>query len=77
MSTRLIRAAVDKAGSQAKLAGLINRSQQHVSFLLSGKYRPSAEDAVAIEAATGGDIPRWKLRPDLWPRPVAKEGVAA
>lgn len=77
MSTQLIRAAVDEAGSQAKFASLIKRSQQHVSFLLSGKYKPSAEDAVAIEAATSGKIPRWKLRPDLWSRPSANKQTEA
>jgi hypothetical protein len=31
--------------------------------------RPSAENAIALEAKLG--IPRWETRPDLWPPPAA------
>jgi len=31
---------------------------------------PSAESAKRIEEATGGRLPKWKLRPDLWEPPA-------
>lgn len=68
MNTEPISDAVKIIGSQAKLAAAIGRSQQHISFLANGQYGPSAEDAIAIERATG--VPRWRLRPDLWSQPV-------
>ncbi|WP_420104534.1 transcriptional regulator [Bosea sp. (in: a-proteobacteria)] len=80
MSKDTIADAVKIVGSQAKLAAAIGRSQQHISFLANGQYEPSAEDSVAIERATGGQVPRWRLRPDLWPHPLPRresEGAAA
>lgn len=67
MSTEAIKDAVAIVGSQAKLAAAIGRSQQHISFLISGRYAPSAEDALKIERATQGKIGRSRLRPDFWP----------
>lgn len=63
-----LRDAVAKAGSGRKLAKAIGRAQQHIVWLLRGQYPVSAEDSVAIERATG--VPRWRLRPDLWPPPL-------
>jgi DNA-binding transcriptional regulator YdaS (Cro superfamily) len=31
--------------------------------------RPPPSRAIEIEAATNGELPRWDLRPDLWPPP--------
>ena len=74
----LVSEAVRLVGSQERLAGLIGRTQQQVSALCTRAPKISAEDAVAIERATGGQIPRWRLRPDLWsqPVPVAEEAAA-
>lgn len=42
---------------------------------------PSAENAVAIERATGGAVRRWDLRPEdwhrIWPELVGIEGAPA
>lgn len=56
--------AVVAAGSQAALAAQIGCSQQHVSRMLQSG-RVTAEYVLRIEAATG--VPRWELRPDLYP----------
>ena len=58
--------AIKHVGSQAKLAAKINRSQAWVSKLVRGEGQSSAEDAILIETATDGRVPRHVLRPDLW-----------
>lgn len=72
MKNSLIEAAIDLVGSQEKLAKAINSSQSRVSRLLLGQQRLEAEDAIAIERATDGQIPRWRLRPDLWSQPLGE-----
>ena len=75
----LIQRAIEHAGSQAKLAektgGRI--SQSAISRMLLGQSSISAEDAVVIEEATGGEVPRWSLRPDLWSRPLPSRPAPA
>lgn len=66
----LVADAVRIVGSQTRLAELMDRSQQQVSTLCTKAERISAEDAVAIERATSGQVPRWRLRPDLWDAPA-------
>jgi DNA-binding transcriptional regulator YdaS (Cro superfamily) len=53
-------------GSQLKLAKAAGCSQQHISYLLHEAASISAEMAAAIDRATGGQVPRAKLRPDLF-----------
>lgn len=62
----MIRRAVEKAGSQAKLAEVIGLSQQGVSFLINEASSVSAEVAVAIDRFTAGEISKEMLRPDLF-----------
>lgn len=66
----LVAEAVKLVGSQTELAKRMERSQQQVSFLCTVAKKISAEDSIAIERATGGQIPRWRLRPDLWSQPL-------
>jgi DNA-binding transcriptional regulator YdaS (Cro superfamily) len=61
-----IEAAVQLKGSQLKLAEAAGCSQQHISYLLHEAISISAEMAAAIDRATGGQIPRARLRPDLF-----------
>jgi len=61
-----IRRAVGIAGSQQKLAVRAGFSQQHISYLLNSADQISAESAVAIDRATGGQVSRAQLRPDLF-----------
>ncbi|AXC50038.1 Cro/Cl family transcriptional regulator [Paracoccus suum] len=60
-----IERAIDLLGSQAKLAEAAKCSQQQISYLLRA---PSitAEMALAIEAATGGQVSKSVLRPDIF-----------
>lgn len=66
----LIEEAIEVFKSQDALAKAIGTSQARVSRLLLNTSKVEAEDAIAIERATGGQIPRWRLRPDLWSQPV-------
>jgi DNA-binding transcriptional regulator YdaS (Cro superfamily) len=70
-----LQRAVHVAGGQTALANLIGRKQAHVWNWLNVTDRIPAEAAVDIEVATG--VPRWKLRPDLWPAPAVAPSEAA
>lgn len=63
---KLLQKAVDRAGSQKQLADAIGLSQQGVSYLLKHASRVSAEIAVAIDRFTDGEVPKEKLRPDIF-----------
>lgn len=67
----LVAEAVKVVGSQVALAEKMGRSQQQVSALCTRAISISAEDALAIHRATGGEIPASKLRPDLWDSPAS------
>lgn len=73
--TSPLEQAIEFAGSEAKLAALIDFSQVAVN---KAKHRGkvSAEMAVAIERATKGAVTTNALRPDLWP-PAAQPAEAA
>jgi DNA-binding transcriptional regulator YdaS (Cro superfamily) len=67
-ANHLVATAIRALGSQAKLARAIGCSQPTVYRMLNGS-EISAERAIAIERVTGGKVPRWKTRPDLFGRP--------
>lgn len=67
-----IKKAIELVSSQEALAKAMGCSQSRVSRLLLEQQKVEAEDAIAIEAATGGQIPRWRLRPDLWTQPLER-----
>lgn len=79
----LVADAVRIVGSQGALADKMGRSQQQVSALCTRATFISAEDALAIDAATDGVVPASALRPDLWsspdhvPRPTPAPSVEA
>jgi DNA-binding transcriptional regulator YdaS (Cro superfamily) len=60
-----LRRAVELAGGQSALARLIGRSQQAISDRVGGDQSLWAEDVLKVELETG--VPRWQLRPDLYP----------
>jgi DNA-binding transcriptional regulator YdaS (Cro superfamily) len=73
MSTReLLTDAIKQAGSEAKLAAAVGRSQVAINKAKRAG-RVSAEMAVLLERATSVGRHRW--RPDLWPSPSPKEAA--
>lgn len=69
-----LRNAVDRAGGQSALAGIIGVTQQAVSkWLLRNKPLP-AEHVLAVEAATG--VSKYDLRPDIYQRDPAPAAPA-
>ncbi|MBU6167089.1 MAG: helix-turn-helix domain-containing protein [Alphaproteobacteria bacterium] len=48
------------------LAAALGISKGHLSHIMAGRFRASAELAVKIERETGGAVPRVRLRPDLF-----------
>lgn len=65
----IAEAAKRFGGSETKLATAAGCSQNAV-WAAKRAGRVSAELAVALERATDGEVPRWRLRPDLWSRPT-------
>ena len=65
MSKHLERAVVI-AGSQSALARAIDRSPTAIWKALKRGGKVSAEDAIAIEKATGAKVTRAQLRPDIF-----------
>lgn len=65
MSRDAWKKAIQRAGTQAKLADLIGKTQGHISTWLRRGYVP-AELVLTIEHQTG--VSRHELRPDLYPR---------
>jgi DNA-binding transcriptional regulator YdaS (Cro superfamily) len=61
-----LRRAVRILGSQKALGDAIGKTQQSVSLMLRGEMKISGEDAAAIDTATGGQVSRGCLRPDLF-----------
>lgn len=58
--------AIEIAGSQAKLATICGCTQGAVWQMLNKQEpRLSHKFVLEVEAATG--VPRWQLRPDLYP----------
>lgn len=69
MDTYGIKRAVEQVGSQVSLARLIEVSPQFVSQLVKGVRPVPAALAGKIEAATGGQVTRQDLRPDIFGDP--------
>jgi DNA-binding transcriptional regulator YdaS (Cro superfamily) len=71
--------AIERLGSQAKLASKAGCSQQLISQLLKGEIGVTAEMAMKIDKATGGAVSKHDLRPDIFgaPKRREREGAAA
>jgi DNA-binding transcriptional regulator YdaS (Cro superfamily) len=65
--SQAVARAIALKGSQQKLAVLCDVSQAEISRV-KRRGRLSAQLAIAIHRATGGDVPGSLLRPDLWRR---------
>jgi DNA-binding transcriptional regulator YdaS (Cro superfamily) len=71
---KLIEAAAIIAGSETRLAVLTGYSQNAI-WSAKRRGRVTAEMANKIDAATGGAIPRHRLRPDLFEVPTSAVAV--
>lgn len=67
MSTDALERACKKVGGQSALAGKIGVRQSTLwHWLNRAKRGAPAEFVPAIEAATGGEVSRHELRPDVF-----------
>lgn len=62
-----LESAVGLLGGQSATARLIGVSQQSIWAALNTRKRVPAEWCLPIERATGGQVTRHQLRPDLYP----------
>lgn len=63
-----LQRAVEITGGQSALARAIGVKQAHVWYWLNRMQgKVTAEHVLAIESATGGQVTRSELRPDLYP----------
>lgn len=67
MSQEALQRAVEIVGGQTALAEKLGVKQGHIWYWLNKANRAPAEQAIAIEAATGGQVTRHQLRPDIYP----------
>lgn len=75
MSRDALLQAIEKVGSQAKLADILDVGQTAISNWLHRESGVPAERVLSIEAATG--VSRHDLRPDLYPREIGRTRRAA
>lgn len=61
--------AVHLTGGQSALARKLNVKQAHVWNWLNRDRQVPAEHVLAIENATGGEVSRFDLRPDVFGAP--------
>lgn len=52
--------------SQKEAGNLLNITQPAIHKWMTGKSKPSAKHAIAIERATKGAVTRYDLRPDVF-----------
>ncbi len=71
--TEALTKAIAIVGGQTQLARLLGVKQAHVWHWLKKAGRVPGEHVLAIEKATGGEITRHQLRPDLYPDPQAAD----
>ncbi len=67
--TLALLAAIEACGTAIKLAHAVGVTPQAINDW-KRRGRVPAERVIAVEAATGGLVTRFQLRPDLYGRPV-------
>jgi DNA-binding transcriptional regulator YdaS (Cro superfamily) len=78
MHRETLERAIKIVGGQAKLAAAIGTDQPSISFWLNrAKKGVPPEYCIPIEVATGAEVWRWQLRPDVFPRPAGQSEVSA
>ena len=66
MKQKQIKRAVEVVGSQTELAKQIGVTPQFVYQIVKGLRPVPATLVLKIEAATGGTVSRYELRPDIF-----------
>lgn len=74
MGSALVR-AIEVVGGQTQLARLLGVKQANVWHWLNKADRVPGEYVLAIETATGGQVTRHELRPDLYPDAQAPDAL--
>lgn len=69
---QIIQSAIDRFGSEAKAAKAAGVSQP-VVHVAKSKGRVGPKLAMGLDRATGGEISKSVLRPDLWPADEAEQ----
>jgi TorA maturation chaperone TorD/DNA-binding transcriptional regulator YdaS (Cro superfamily) len=69
--------AIETVGGQTQLARLLGVKQANVWHWLNKAERVPGEYVLAIENATGGQVTRHDLRPDLYPDVAAPDALPA
>lgn len=71
--------AIEAAGGPARVAELLGVTTQAVCFWRDGKREMPVKHLAQLEAATGGVVRRWHMRPDdwhlVWPELVGIDGA--
>lgn len=62
-----LRQAVELLGSESAVAAAIGKAQQTVNEVLRAGRPAPATWCIPLERATGGQVTRHQLRPDLYP----------
>jgi TorA maturation chaperone TorD/DNA-binding transcriptional regulator YdaS (Cro superfamily) len=75
--TEALTKAIAIVGGQTQLARLLGVKQANVWHWLNKAGRVPGEYVLAIEKATGGQVRRHDLRPDLYPDPQATDAAPA
>ena len=75
--TEALTKAIAIVGGQTQLARLLGVKQANVWHWLKKADRVPGEYVLAIEKATGGEVTRHQLRPDLYPDPNSADASPA
>lgn len=75
--TEALTKAIAIVGGQTQLARLLGVKQANVWHWLKKAGRVPGEYVLAIEKATGGEVTRHQLRPDLYPDPQSADALPA
>lgn len=75
--TDALAKAIEVVGGQTQLARLLGVKQANVWHWLNKAERVPGEYVLAIETATGGQVTRHDLRPDLYPDAEAPDALPA
>lgn len=68
MNMSALKKAIKLVGGQSALARAIGVQQPHIFNWLNRNKKVPASHVISIERATNGEVTRFDLRPDIYPR---------